>query len=84
MKDIIYCYIRNCHICSRPKAPRDQYNGLLKPLLILIRPWTDVALDFVTGLLYSNSYNAVLTVIDRLTKERHYILCTIDKKRYYN
>ena len=28
--------------------------------------------------LYNNSYNAVLIVIDRLTKKRHYILYTTD------
>ena len=79
MKDTVYCYIRNCHTCRRAKAPRDQYNGLLKPLPIPTRPWTDVTLDFVTRLPHSNGYNAVLMVIDRLTKERHYILCTTDK-----
>ena len=79
MKDTVYRYIRNCHTCRRAKAPRDQYNGLLKPLPIPTRPWTDVTLDFVTGLPHSNGYNAVLMVIDRLTKERHYILCTTDE-----
>ena len=79
MKDTVYRYIRNCHTCRRAKAPRDQYNGLLKPLPIPTRPWTDVTLDFVTGLLHSNGYNAVLMVIDRLTKKSHYIPCTIDK-----
>ena len=79
MKETDYHYIRNCYTCRHAKASRDQYNGLLKPLPIFIRPWTDVTLDFVTGLLYSNGYNAVLMVIDRLTKERHYILCTTDE-----
>ena len=64
MKDTVHRYIRNCHICRRAKAPRDQYNGLLKSLPIPARPWIDVTLDFVTGLPSSNSYNAVLMVID--------------------
>ncbi len=79
MKDTVHCYIRNCHICRRAKVPRDQYNGLLKPLLISSRPWTNVILDFVTGLPSSNGYNAILIVVDRLTKERHYIPCTTDE-----
>ena len=79
MKDTVYRYIRNCYTCRRAKAPRDQYNGLLKPLPIPTRPWTDVTLDFVTGLPHSNGYNAVLMVIDRLTKKRYYISCTTDK-----
>ena len=79
MKDTVYRYIRNCHTCRRAKAPRDRYNGILKPLPIPTRPWTNVTLDFVTGLPSSNGYNAVLMVIDRLTKERHYIPCTTDE-----
>ena len=79
MKDTVYRYIQNCHICRRAKAPRDQYNGLLKPLPISTRPWTNVLLDFVTELPHSNGYNAVLMVIDRLIKERHYIPCTTDE-----
>ena len=29
IKDEVARYIRNCYICQRGKAPRDQYNGLL-------------------------------------------------------
>ena len=79
MKDTVYRYIRNCHTCRNAKVSRDQYNGLLKPLSIPMRFWTNVTLDFVIGLLYSNGYNVVLMIIDRLTKERHYILCTTDE-----
>ena len=52
---------------------------MLKPLPIPSRPWTDVTLDFVTGLPISNGYNAILMVVDCLTKERHYIPCTTDE-----
>ncbi len=79
LKKMVQRYIQNCHSCRRAKAPRDCYNGLLKPLPILSRPWTDVTLDFVTGLFISNSYKAILMVVDHLTKERHYIPCTTDE-----
>lgn len=52
----------------------DQYNQLLKLLLILIAPWTDIIFDFVIRFQFSNSYNTVLIGINWLTKERHYIL----------
>ena len=51
MKQDVDRYIRNCHICRRAKAPRNCYNGTLKPLLVPERPWTDITMDFVTGLL---------------------------------
>ena len=79
LKKMVWRYILNCHTCRRAKAPRDRYNGLLKPLPIPSRPWTDVTLDFVTGLPISNGYNAILMVVDCLTKEKHYIPCTTDK-----
>ena len=70
-------YVRNCHVCKRAKAPRDKYNGVLKPLPVPERPWTDISLDYVTGLPESqNGHNAILMVVDRLSKERHYIPCT--------
>lgn len=46
---------------------------MLKPLPILFYLWTNVTLDFITGLLINNSYNVILIVVDHLTKERHYI-----------
>ena len=79
LKKMVRRYIQNCHSCRRAKAPRDRYNGLLKPLPIPSRPWTDVTLDFVTGLPINNGYNAFLMVVDCLTKEKRYIPCTKDE-----
>jgi hypothetical protein len=74
-------YVRNCHICRRIKATRNKYHELLNSLLILDRSWIDIILDFVTKLLNSKNYNAILMIIDRLNKIHHYILCTIDEKK---
>lgn len=78
---MIWRYIHNCHTCRLAKTPGDQYNDLLKFLLILSSPSTHVTLDFVTYLSISYSLNAVLMMIDCLTKEKHYILCITDKKK---
>ncbi len=75
MRTTIKRYIRNCYVCRRSKAPRDRINGLLKPLPIPEQRWQDISLDFITGLSESDGSNAILTVIDRLSKERHYIFC---------
>lgn len=68
-------YIRNCHPCQRSKAPRDKTNGLLVPLPVPQKRWQDIAMDFITGLPLSEGFNAICTLIDRLTKERHYVPC---------
>ena len=32
-------------------------------------------MDYVTGLLESDGYNAILIIVDRLTKKRYYVSC---------
>ena len=77
MLNSIRRYVRNCHVCKRAKAPRDKYNGVLKPLPVPERPWTDISMDYVTGLPEpQNGHIAILMVVNRLSKERHYIQCT--------
>ena len=72
MKDEIARYIRNCYICQRSKAPRDQYNGLLQALPVPEQRWQDISIDFITGLPVSEGFNAICAIVDRLSKERHY------------
>ena len=67
--------IKNCHNCQRNKHLREQYNGKLQPLPVPDRGWQDIAIDFVTGLPESNGNDAILVVVDRLTKMRHFIPC---------
>ena len=62
-------------MCRRAKAPRDRYNGKLNPLPVPQRPWTDITMDFVTGLPECELKNAILMVVDRLAKEQVYIPC---------
>ena len=78
MRKTVDRYIRNCYICQRSKASRDKSNGLLQPLPIPEQRWQDIVMDFIIDLSDSYGYNAILTVICRLSKERHYIPCTTD------
>jgi hypothetical protein len=73
-------YIKNCHTCNWTKDSREKYHGVLHPLPIPDRPWKDISMDFVTGLPESEGFNAVLTVVDRLTKMRHLIPCTTNEQ----
>uniref|UniRef100_A0A8C6L3L3 Gypsy retrotransposon integrase-like protein 1 n=1 Tax=Nothobranchius furzeri TaxID=105023 RepID=A0A8C6L3L3_NOTFU len=66
-------YINACHVCARNKSSNQPPYGLLNPLPIPSRPWSHIALDFVTGLPPSRGFNVILTVIDRFSKACHLI-----------
>jgi len=68
-------YVRNCHTCRRAKPTRHAPYGTLKPLEIPDQPWQHLTMDFVTGLPEDSGFNAILMVVDRLTKMRHLIPC---------
>ena len=68
-------YVLNCRTCGRIKARHDRHQGLLQPLPVPERSWQHISVDFITHLPLSNGYDAVLVVVDRLTKMRHYVPC---------
>ena len=71
-------YIRNCYEYQRSKISKDKYNNLLHSLLILTQRWKNISINFIMSLLDSEDHNAILIVIDTLSKERHYILYLTD------
>lgn len=76
MRDSVMQYIRNCHICQRSRTSRHAPYGVLRPMPIPVHPWQDISMDFVTGLPWSEGFDAIWVVVDRLTKQRHLIPCT--------
>ena len=68
-------YVRNCHTCQRSRTSRHAPYGILRPLPIPDRPWQDISMDFVTGLPWSQGFDAIWVVVDRLTKARHLVPC---------
>lgn len=68
-------WVRNCHTCRRSKDTRDRLHGTLRTLPVPARPWTDVSVDFITGLETSHGFDAIMVVVDRLSKMRHFIPC---------
>jgi hypothetical protein len=83
MRKTIEKYIRNCHVCKRSKTSRDRYYDLLNFFSISNKSWTNIIMNFVTELLSSKKFNVILMIVDRLTKMRHYILCTIGEKKHF-
>lgn len=66
-------FVKSCHVCSRAKAHRDAYQGLLKPLPIPDRRWSDISVDFVVDLPLSKRCQNIMVVVDRLSKMKHLI-----------
>ncbi len=83
MRTTIKHYIQNCYVCRRSKASRDRINELLKSLLILEQQWQNISLDFIINLSESDESNVILTVIDQLSKKRHYISCWSDDEETF-
>ena len=75
MLDYVERWIRNCHTCRRITSSREAKQGVLKPLPIPERAWQDLSMDFITHLPESSGYDAILVVVDRLTKMKHFIPC---------
>ncbi len=78
MRKTIVQYIRNCYICQRSKTSRNKSNDLLQSLSISEQRWQNIVMNFIINLSDSYDYNAILTVICRLLKKRHYISCITD------
>ena len=65
-------------MCQRIKSTRHAPYGQLQLLEVPEKPWKSIAMDFITDLPESETNNAILVVIDRLTKMSHFIPCRKD------
>ncbi|KAI2667669.1 Transposon Tf2-9 polyprotein [Labeo rohita] len=61
-------HIRGCSVCNTTKVPRRLPAGLLQPLPIPQRPWSHLAIDFITDLPPSLGHTTILTIVDRFSK----------------
>ena len=68
-------YVQNCHACHRAKPTNRKPAGLLRPLPISNAPWKHISTDFVGPLPLSEDKNTIMVVVDRQSKERHFIPC---------
>ncbi len=69
----IHDFVLACSVCATSKTSNRPPDGLLRPLSVPSRPWSHIALHFVTALPPSNGMTVVLTVVDRFLKAAHFI-----------
>lgn len=73
MNNEVQNYIRNCSVCQRSKYDLDAKPGLLQPVPVPTGVWESVSIDFIGGLPPSDDKHCILVVIDRLSKNAHFI-----------
>ena len=66
-------FVAACDTCARSKTSNQPAAGLLRPLPIPHRPWSHIAVDFVTGLPPSCGNTCVMTIVDRFSKAAHFV-----------
>ncbi|MCH86958.1 hypothetical protein A2U01_0007822, partial [Trifolium medium] len=74
MQRTVRDFVRACDVCQRQKYDSTTPGGLLQPLPVPNAIWEDLSLDFITGLPKSKGFEAILVVVDRLSKYGHFIL----------
>ena len=74
MSRYIRQYISTCDLCLRMKPIRQAPVGKLHPLQILDSRWDMLSVDFIVELPLSSRHDTVMTVVDLVSKQAHFIL----------
>jgi len=73
MSRYIRQYVTTCDLCLRTKPIRQAPVGKLHPLQIPDLRWDTLSVDFVVELPLSSRHDAVMTVVDSVSKRAHFI-----------
>ena len=57
-------YVEGCQPCQQAKTRKGKIHAPLQPNAIPKQPWEHITIDFITGLLISQGYNAIIVVVD--------------------
>jgi hypothetical protein len=73
MSRYIGIYVKTCDLCNRMKLQHRQPLSELHPSETLAEPWDTISVDFIVELPESHGYNAIMCIVDSLTKRAHFI-----------
>ena len=71
-------YVKTCDLCNRTKTFPASPIGKLLPNCIPDRRWQVISVDLIMELPMSHGYNALLVIVDRLSKRAQIIPTTSD------
>jgi hypothetical protein len=72
-RDVVH-FVTKFLECQQVKADHHHPVGLLQPHDVPMSKWEVISMDFVVGLpLTSHRHNAILVIVDKLTKSAHFI-----------
>jgi hypothetical protein len=74
MSHYIGIYVKHCDLCNRTKVQPRRPIGELHLSETPEAPWDTISVDFIVKLPESHGYNAIMCVVDSLTKCVHVIL----------
>ena len=66
-------YVSTCDMCLQTKSIHKPPSGELHPLPIPNVPWDTASVDFITELLESNGKDAIMVIVDSVTKQSHFM-----------
>jgi hypothetical protein len=72
MSRYIGIYVKHCNLCNWTKVQRRRPMGELNPSETPEASWDMISVDFIVELPESHGYNAIMCVVDSLTKCAHF------------
>lgn len=73
MKGDVARRVAECNTCQRQKYSTMAPGGLLQPLELPNKVWSELKMDLIDGLPRSEGYMVIFVVVDRLSKYAHFV-----------